>query len=136
MISDMIFGIEHLFWLNTSWSSREESNHYHGQDLLAEKTLSVTLNDINIHTRVKFELAAPNLMKSNRRIAEEQDKDKLGKLCSERKACRQKWLTTLCLSGRRMCITWYLCSSNWDRVIPKWFCHHNTASSCMHAVNT
>ena len=37
MISDMIFEIEHLFWLNTSWSSGEESNHYHGQDLLAEK---------------------------------------------------------------------------------------------------
>ena len=52
------------------------------QDLLAEKTLSVTLNDINI-TRVKFELAAPNLMKSNRITAEEQDKDKLGKLYSE-----------------------------------------------------
>ena len=47
MVSDMILETEHLFWLNTSWSSREESNHYHGQDLLAEKTLSVTLNDIN-----------------------------------------------------------------------------------------
>ena len=42
-------------------------------------------------------------MKSNRITAEEQDKDKLGKLCSERKACRQKWLATLCLSGRRKC---------------------------------
>ena len=37
---------------------------------------------------------------------------KRGKFCSERKPCRQKWLATLCLSGRRMCITWYLCSSN------------------------
>ena len=55
------------------------------------------------HTRVNFELPAPNLMKkSNRITAEEQDKDKLGKLCSERKACRQKWLATY-LSGRRMC---------------------------------
>ena len=53
----------------------------------------------------------------------------------ERKACRQKWLATWCLWGKRMCITWYLCSSNWDRVIR--FCHHNTASSCLHiAVNT
>ena len=43
-------------------------------------------------------------------------------------------MTTLCLSGRRMCITWYLCSSNWDRVIPKWFCHHNTASSCLQLI--
>ena len=54
-------------------------------------------------TRVKFELAAPTLMKGNRITAEEQDKDKLGKLCSERKACRQKWLATY-LSGRQMCI--------------------------------
>ena len=72
-----------------------ERNQYDGQDLLAEKTLSVTLHDINI-TRVKFELAAPNLMKSNRITAEEQDKGKLGKLYSERKACRQKWLAILC----------------------------------------
>ena len=66
---------------------------------------------------MKFELAAPTFMKSNRR--EEQDKDKLGKLCSERKACRQKWLTTLCLSGRRMCNTWCLfrATTNWGRVI-------------------
>ena len=60
MISDMIFEIEHLFWLNTSWSSGEESNHYHGQDLLAEKTLSVTLNDINSRSEVRV---AANLEK-------------------------------------------------------------------------
>ena len=31
MISgDMVFEIEHLFWQNTSWSSGEESNQYHG----------------------------------------------------------------------------------------------------------
>ena len=36
-------------------------------------------------------------------MAEEQDIDKLGKLCSERKVCRQKRLATLCLSGRQMC---------------------------------
>ena len=47
--------------------------------------------------------------------AEEQDKDKLGKRFSERNACRQKWPATLCLSGRRMCITWCQCSRNWDR---------------------
>ena len=60
MISDMIFETEHLFWLNTSWSSGEESNHYHGQDLLAEKTLSVTLNDINSRSEVRV---AANLEK-------------------------------------------------------------------------
>ena len=49
----MIFETEHLFWLNTSWSSGEESNHYHGQDLLAEKTLSITLNDINSRSEVR-----------------------------------------------------------------------------------
>ena len=134
MISDMIFGIELLFWLNTSWSSGEESNHYHGQNLLAEKTLSVTLNDISSRNEVR---ASRYLTLKNNKITveeEQQDIDKLGKLCSERKACRQKWLTTLCLSGRRMCITWYLCSSNWDRVIPKWFCHHITASSYLQLI--
>ena len=53
MISNMIFETEHLFWLNTSWGSEEENNHYHGQNLLAEKTLSVTLNDINSHNEVR-----------------------------------------------------------------------------------
>ena len=133
----MIFELNTSFDINTSWDSGEESIQYHGQDLLAEKTLSVTLNDISSRNEVR---ASRYLTLKNNKITveeEQQDIDKLGKLCSERKACRQKWLTTLCLSGRRMCITWYLCSSNWDRVIPKWFCHHhNTASSCMHAVNT
>ena len=71
---------------------------------------------------MKFELAARYLTLKNNKITveeEQQDIGKLGKLFSERKACRQKWLTKLCLSGRRMSITWYLCSSNWDRVIPK-----------------
>ena len=44
-----------------------------------KKTLSVTLNDINNCSKVR---------------AEEQDIDKLGKVCSERKTCRQKWLAT------------------------------------------
>ena len=35
-------------------------------------------------------------------------RDKLGKLYSETKACRQNWLATLCMSGRRMCITYKL----------------------------
>ena len=40
-------------------------------------------------------------MKNNKITAEEQDTDKHG---SERKACRQKWLATLCLSsGRHEC---------------------------------
>ena len=47
--SDMIFEIEHLFWQNISWSSGEESI----VDLLAEKTLSVTLNDINSRNEVR-----------------------------------------------------------------------------------
>ena len=136
-LCDMIFELNTSFDINTSWDSGEESIQYHGQDLLAEKTLSVTLNDISSQNEVR---ASRYLTLKNNKITveeeQQQDIDKLGKLCSERKACRQKWLTTLCLSGRRMCITWYLCSSNWDRVIPKWFCHHNTASSCMHAVNT
>ena len=52
MISNMIFEIKHLFWLNTSWSCREESNHYHAQDLVAEKTLSLILIDINSRSEV------------------------------------------------------------------------------------
>ena len=49
------------------------------------------------------------VMKNNKITAEEQDTvGKLGKLCSERKTCRQKWLATLCLSsGRHECISWY-----------------------------
>ena len=135
-LRDMIFELNTSFDINTSWDSGEESIQYHGQDLLAEKTLSVTLNDISSRNEVR---ASRYLTLKNNKITveeEQQDIDKLGKLCSERKACRQKWLAALCLSGRRMCIAWYLCSSNWDRVIPKWFCHHNTASSCNHAVNT
>ena len=38
-------------------------------------------------------------MKNNKITAEEQDTDKLGKLCSERKACRRKWLATLYISS-------------------------------------
>ena len=55
---------------------------------------------------VKFELAATTLwlMFIKNKTAEEEDIDKLGKLCSERKAYEKKWLT-LCLSSRRMCIT-------------------------------
>ena len=32
--------------------------------------------------------------------------------------------------------TYVRATADWDRVIPKWFCHHNTASSSIHAVNT
>ena len=129
----MIFELNTSFDINTSWDSEEESVQYHGQDLLAEKTLSVTLNDISSRNEVR---ASRYLTLKNNSRRRTQDIDKLRKLCPERKACRQNWLTTWCLSGRRMCITWYLRSSNWDIVIPKWFCHHNTASSCMHTVNT
>ena len=129
-LRDMIFELNTSFDINTSWGSEEESIQYQRQDLLAEKTLSVTLNDISSRNEVR---ASRYLTLKNNKITveeEQQDIDKLGKLCSERKACRQKWLTTLCLSGRRMCITWYLCSSNWDRVIPKWFCYHNVQVAC------
>ena len=124
-LRDMIFELNTSFDINTSWDSGEESIQYDGQDLLSEKTLSVTLNDNSSRNEVR---ASRYLTLKNNKITveeEQQDIDKLGKLCSERKACRQKWLTTLCLSGRRMCITWYLCSGNWDRVIQKDFCHHS-----------
>ena len=50
----MIFEIEHLFGsVDTSWTSGEEGNQYHRRDLLAEKTPSVTLNDINSRNEVR-----------------------------------------------------------------------------------
>ena len=74
------------FDINTSWDSGEESIQYHGQDLLAEKTLSVTLNDISSRNEVR---ASRYLTLENNKITveeEQQDIDKLGKLCIERKA--------------------------------------------------
>ena len=74
------------FDINTSWDSGEESIQYHGQDLLAEKTLSVTLNDISSRNEVR---ASRYLTLKNDKITveeEQQDIDKLGKLCIERKA--------------------------------------------------
>ena len=41
-------------------------------------------------------------MKNNKLTAEEDDINRLGKLCSERKTDRQNWLAKLCLSDRRM----------------------------------
>ena len=41
------------FDINTSWDSGEESIQYHGQDLLAAKTPSVTLNDISSRNEVR-----------------------------------------------------------------------------------
>ena len=74
------------FDINTSWDSGEESIQYHGQDLLAEKTLSVTLNDISSRNEVR---ASRYLTLKNNKITveeEQQDIGKLGKLCIERKA--------------------------------------------------
>ena len=46
-LRDMIFEL-------TTWRGLgEESIQYHGQDLLAEKTLSVTLNDISSRNEVR-----------------------------------------------------------------------------------
>ena len=49
----MIFELKTSFDINTSWDSEEESTQYHGQDLLAEKTLSVTLSDISSRHEVR-----------------------------------------------------------------------------------
>ena len=40
-------------------------------------------------------------MKDNKITAEEQDTNKTGKLCPERKACGRKWLATFCISSGR-----------------------------------
>ena len=49
----MIFELNTSFDINTSWDSEEESIQYHEQELLAEKTLSVTLNDISSRNEVR-----------------------------------------------------------------------------------
>ena len=49
----IIFELNTSFDINTSRDSEEESIQYHGQDLLAEKTLSVTLNDISSRNEVR-----------------------------------------------------------------------------------
>ena len=129
-LRDMIFDLNTS--LDISWDPGGESIQYHGhgQDL--------TLNDISSQNEVRASRYLT--LKNNKISVEEEQQDKKNfenfVLMFERKACRQKWLTTLCLLGRRMCITWFLCSRNWDRVKPKWFCHHITASSCMHNVKT
>ena len=49
--------------------TREKSNQYHGQDLLAEETLSVTLNDISSRSEVwAGSNLVRNLVNNSRRI--------------------------------------------------------------------
>ena len=99
-LSKMVAHCENLrnmiFELATWRDPGKESIQYHGQDLLTQKTLSVTLNDIHSWNEAR---ASRYLTLKNNKITveKEQDIDKLRKLCSERKACRQKLLTTLCL---------------------------------------
>ena len=130
-LRDMIFDLNTSFDINTAVETLERKVFsIMDKTYWQEKPWAhLTLNDISSQNEVR--VSRYLTLKNNKITVEEeqQDIDKLGKLCSERKACRPKWLTTLCLSGRRMCITWYLCSSNWDRVIPKWFCHIQVA--CM-----
>ena len=122
-LRDMIFDLNTSFDINTAVETLERKVFsIMDKTYWQEKPWAhLTLNDISSQNEVR--VSRYLTLKNNKITVEEeqQDIDKLGKLCSERKACRQKWLTTLCLSGRRMCITWYLCSSNWDRVMPKWF---------------
>ena len=49
----MIFELNTSFDINTSPDSEEASIQYHEQDLLAEKTLSLTLNDISGRNEVR-----------------------------------------------------------------------------------
>ena len=127
-LRDMIFDLNTSFDINTAVETLERKVFsIMDKTYWQEKPWAhLTLNDISSQNEVR--VSRYLTLKNNKITVEEeqQDTDKLGTLCSERKACRQKWLTT-CLSDRRMRITWYLCSSNWDRVIPKRFYHHNTA---------
>ena len=52
-LSDIIFELNISFDINTIWDSGEKSIQYHGQDLLAENTLSVTINDISSRNEVR-----------------------------------------------------------------------------------
>ena len=62
------------------------------------KTLTATLNDVG--NRDEFRATRYLTLKNNKIPVEEKQQgiDKLGKLCSERKTCWQKWFTTLSLS--------------------------------------
>ena len=119
----MVSEIELLLWLDISWNAREENNQSLGKDLLllAEKALLEKRGlDINSPREVRlFELAAieKQQKKNDKTKAEEQDTDKLRKLCSEKKACRRKWLVTLYLSSGRCECTYYILKHNWDRDI-------------------
>ena len=92
----------------TSWNFGEESIKYckrppdRKNSVGRPKTtwLRVTLNHKNRHGEVEL----PATLWSRNSI-EKQDKDKLGRLSSETKACERKWLTS-CLSGRPTCITY------------------------------
>lgn len=60
------------------------TNQYHAQDLLAEKTLSITFNHTN--TCSKFRASSYLILwKTTKEQAEVKNRDKLEKLCSERK---------------------------------------------------
>ena len=118
-LRDMIFGLNTSFDINTAVETQERKVFsIMDKTYWQEKPWAhLTLNDISSQNEVR--VSRYLTLKNNKITIEEeqQDIDKLGKLCSEGKACRQKWLTT-CLSDRRMCITWYLCSSNREMILP------------------
>ena len=114
------------------WQSEEGSIQYHGQDLLAEKTQSEkSLNDISSRNEVRASRYL-TLKNNSRRTQDRQNLENF--VLRERAVDKNGWKHYV-YQGEE-CITWYLCSSNRDRVKPKWFCHHSTALSCMYAVNT
>ena len=110
-LRDMIFDLNTSFDINTAVETLERKvfsimdKTYWQEKLWAH----LTLNDISSQNEVR--VSRYLTLKNNKITVEEeqQDIDKLEKLCSERKACRQKWLTTLCLSDRQMCIIGYIC---------------------------
>ena len=137
-LREMIFELDTSFDINTSWDSGwEESNQSDGQDLLAEKILSVTLNDISSRNEVR---ASRYLTLKKYKITVEEWRTTRHKtnlksfVLRERLVDKNCWEHYVYQSDECALYGSYLCSSNWDRVTPKWFCHHSTASSCIHAV--
>ena len=95
-LRDMIFDLNTSFDINTAVETLERKVFsIMGKTFWQEKLWAhLTLHDIRSQNEVR--VSRYLTLKNNKIVEEEQqDIDKLEKFCSDRKACRQNWLTTL-----------------------------------------
>ena len=96
-LRDMIFDLNTSFDINTAVETLERKVFsIMDKTYWQEKPWAhLTLNDISSQNEVR--VSRYLTLKNNKITVEEeqQDIDKLGKFCSERKACRQNWFITL-----------------------------------------